>query len=127
MREFCRDRLFRFLFAGEDLERGNIGFLASIVEERLAKLAIENDKYDKKLGFVSRASLDLEDIYGEDGKDKVETFRDLIEFLEDKLVENPDQKWLGRNAPATAEALTRRLVHDVWPQTALNDPRSSGK
>ncbi|PZO41092.1 MAG: ATPase [Pseudanabaena frigida] len=109
MREFCRDRLFRFLFAGDDLERGNIGFLASIVEERLARLAADNDKYDKKLGFMPRASLDLDDAYGEDGKDKVETFRDLIEFLEDKLVENPDQKWLGRNAPATAEALTRRL------------------
>ncbi|PZU90919.1 MAG: ATPase [Pseudanabaena sp.] len=109
MREFCRDRLFRFLFAGDDLERGNMGFLAGIVEERLARLAADNDKHDQKMGFLPRASLDPDDAYGEDGKDKVETFRDLIEFLEDKLVENPDPKWLGRNAPATAEALTRRL------------------
>ena len=109
MREFCRDRLFHFLFAGEDLERSNIGFLVSIVEERLAKLAIDNDKHDMKMGFMPRASLDLDDEYGEDGKDKVETFRDLIEFLEEKLVENADQKWLGRNAPSTAEALTRRM------------------
>ena len=34
---------------------------------------------------------------------------------------------LGLLVTFIGEALTRRLVHDVWPQTALNDPRSSGK
>jgi hypothetical protein len=31
------------------------------------------------------------------------------EFLEDKLVENEDKSWSGRNTPGTAEALLRRL------------------
>lgn len=108
LRELCRDRLFSFLFAGEDLERGNLGFLVSVVEERLARLAEANDRNDKQANRHLGVHLEV-DAYGTTQKQKVETFRDLIEFLEDKLVENPDQSWLGRNAPATAEALIRRL------------------
>ncbi|MGF1491536.1 MAG: hypothetical protein ACFBSC_03600 [Microcoleaceae cyanobacterium] len=36
IREVCRDRLFSFLFTGEDLERGNLPYLISNVEEKLA-------------------------------------------------------------------------------------------
>lgn len=105
IREFSRERLFSFLFAGEDLERSNLGFLVSIVEERLGRIAEENDRSDKK---VKGVHLDVEP-FGSTNKTKITTFRDLIEFLEDKLVENVDNSWLGRNAPATAEALMRRL------------------
>lgn len=105
IREFCQERLFSFLFAGEDLERSNLGFLVSIVEERLARIAEENDRSDKK---VKGVHLDVEP-FGSADKTKIKTFRDLIDFLEDKLVENTDNSWLGRNAPATAEALIRRL------------------
>jgi hypothetical protein len=108
IREFCRDRLFSFLFAGDDLERSNLGFLASIVEERLARLAEENDRSDKKANKKPGVHLDVEP-YGSEEKTKVRTFRELIDFLEDKLVENVDGSWLGRNVSATAEALMRRL------------------
>jgi DNA helicase HerA-like ATPase len=108
IRELCRDRLFSFLFAGEDLERGNLGFLASVVEERLVRLAEDNDKDDKKASRKPGVHLDVEP-FGITEKSQVKTFRDLIEFLEDKLVENPDNGWLGRNTSATAEALIRRL------------------
>lgn len=102
IRELCRDRLFSFLFAGEDLERGNLGFLVSVVEERLARLAEDNDR--------SCIGVHLEvEPFGTPEKNRVKTFRDLIEFLEDKLVEAPDGGWLGRNTSATAEALIRRL------------------
>ena len=108
MREFCRDRLFRFLFAGDDLERSNIGFLVNILEDRLAKLAQENDKRDQKMGFMPRAYLDVDEPFGEDEKYKVETFRDLIDFLESKL-EGDDKKWTGKNQSGTIEAVIRRL------------------
>jgi len=34
---------------------------------------------------------------------------------------------LGLLITFIGEALTLRLVHDVWPQTALKDPKSTGK
>jgi hypothetical protein len=34
---------------------------------------------------------------------------------------------LGLLTTFIGEALTLRLVHDVWPQTALKDPKSAGK
>jgi DNA helicase HerA-like ATPase len=108
IRELCRDRLFSFLFAGEDLERGNLGFLVSGVEEKLARLAEDNDRADKKANRKPGVHLEVEP-FGALDKQEVETFRDLIEFLEDKLVDNPDNSWLGRNAASTAEALIRRL------------------
>ena len=101
IRELCRDRLFGFLFAGEDLERGNLGFLVAVVEERLARLAEDNDRQG--------TGVHLEVPFGKLEKNQVKTFRDLIEFLEDKLIEDPDSGWLGRNTSATAEALIRRL------------------
>ncbi|BAZ27348.1 hypothetical protein NIES4073_82660 [Kalymmatonema gypsitolerans NIES-4073] len=108
IRELCRDRLFSFLFAGEDLERGNLGFLVSVVEERLARLAEENDRNDKKANRKPGVHLDVEP-FGTPEKTHIKTFRDFIEFLEDKLVENVDNGWLGRNVASTAEALIRRL------------------
>ncbi|MBD1806430.1 ATP-binding protein [Microcoleus sp. FACHB-SPT15] len=108
IRELCRDRLFSFLFAGEDLERGNLGFLVAGVEEKLARLAEDNDRADKKANRKPGVHLEVEP-FGALDKQEVETFRDLIEFLEDKLVDNPDNSWLGRNAASTAEALIRRL------------------
>lgn len=108
IRELCRDRLFSFLFAGEDLERGNLGFLVAGVQEKLARLAEDNDRADQKANRQLGVGLDVEP-FGALDKQEIETFRDLLEFLEDKLVENPDHSWLGRNAAATAEALIRRL------------------
>ncbi|MGD2181485.1 ATP-binding protein [Lusitaniella coriacea] len=108
IRELCRDRAFSFLFAGEDLERGNLGFLVAGVGEKLARVAEENDRTDKKANRKPGVHLDVEE-FGAQGKQKVTTFRDLLEFLEHKLIEDPDHSWLGRNAASTAEALIRRL------------------
>ncbi|BDA66473.1 hypothetical protein CAL7716_006390 [Calothrix sp. PCC 7716] len=51
--------------------------------------------------------------YAEEQKTDVKTFRDLIDFLEDKLLNDEDReenrRWLGRNVPATTEAMIRRL------------------
>ncbi|MDY6991317.1 MAG: ATP-binding protein [Pseudomonadota bacterium] len=108
LREFCRQRLFRFLFAGEDLERGNLGFLVTSVEERLARLAADNDKSDEHLKWSPGVDLKI-DSFKEGQKHDITTFSELIEFLEDKLVDTPDNAWLGRNTSGTAEALIRRL------------------
>ena len=110
LRELCRDRLFSFLFAGDDLQRGNLGFLVSGVTEKLARLARDNDRHDKKNNRQLGSHLVADEAYGNDDKSRIETFRDLIEFLEHKLLVEPsDPRWLGRNAGATAEALIRRL------------------
>jgi len=108
LRELCRDRLFRFLFVGEDLERGNLIYLVANVEDRLARLARENDERNPKQSY-----LHVDFPYGEDGKTQIRSFIDLIHYLEEKLVggedSEPDQKWLVRNQPSTAMALIRRL------------------
>lgn len=108
LREVCRDRLFSFLFAGEDLERGNLTYLVANVEEKLARLAEENDLEDKKANRKNGVHLDVEP-FGDRDQKRIETFRDLIAFLEAKLIEDPDNSWLGRNTGGTAEALIRRL------------------
>ncbi|AFY32214.1 ATP-binding protein [Calothrix sp. PCC 7507] len=112
IRELCRDRLFRFLFTGEDLDRGNLSYLVTTVEERLARVAEENDDSDRQSRRKTQAYLQVE-MFGEESKTQIKTFRDLIDFLEDKLLNDEDReenrRWLGRNVPATAEAMIRRL------------------
>jgi hypothetical protein len=103
VRELCRERLFRFLFTGEDLERGNLSYLVTTVEERLARLAEDNDKIDS-----TNANLKV-DAFGENGKTEINNFRDLIDFLEDQLLNISNSPWLGRNVASTAEAMIRRL------------------
>lgn len=107
LREVCRDRLIRFLFVGEDLDRGNLGYLVSNIEEKLARIAEENDRDDLHASRKPRPHLEV-DPFGVEGKTELRTYRDLVEFLQDK-VDNEDQAWLARNAAATGQALIRRL------------------
>ena len=99
VREICHDRLFRFLFVGEELERGNLVYLLGSVEENLAKLAKNSDR--------KASYLEVPDGYGEHGKFRVTCFEELIELLEDRLIES--EEWLARNTPSTGLALIRRL------------------
>ena len=108
IRELCRDRLFRFLFTGEDLDRGNLSYLVTTVEERLARLAAENDSSDRTSRRQPQSSLTVEP-FGEEKQTEIKSFPDLIVFLEDKLLVEEDRRWLGRNAAMTAEAMVRRL------------------
>lgn len=108
IRELCRDRLFRFLFTGADLEQGNLSYLVTTVEERLARLAEENDDSDRSSRRKLQAHLEVEP-FGEEEQEEVKTFTDLVRFLEHKLLNDTDTRWLGRNAVTTAEAMIRRL------------------
>lgn len=69
----------------------------------------DNDASDAKSRRRKQAHLEVE-AYGEDGKTNIKTFRDLIDFLEDKLLNDEDiqenRRWLGRNVPATVEAMS---------------------
>lgn len=107
LRQVCRDRLFPFLFVGEDLERGNLTYLVSGITERLARLAKDCDYQDRRQ--KPRTHLIVDEPYGEDQKTSITTFEELIEFLEYKLVDEQDGYWLRNNAPATAQAMLRRL------------------
>lgn len=108
LREVCRERLFRFLFADQDLDRGNLGFAVSAVEERLARLAEDNDRDDLHAGRKPRAGLTTQEPYGDDAKSSITTFAELIEFLQDK-VDVEDRRWLGGNTASTGQAMVRRL------------------
>jgi DNA helicase HerA-like ATPase len=107
LRELCRERLFRFLFVGEDLDKGNLSYLVSNVEERLAQVAKDNDRADDEAGRLRRAGLSVEP-FGDRGQSEISTFSDLIDFLQEK-VDAEDQRWLARNAGGTAQAMVRRL------------------
>ncbi|MEM1368932.1 MAG: ATP-binding protein [Cyanobacteria bacterium P01_H01_bin.15] len=111
LREVCRENLFRFLFAGDDLERGNLGFLVNSMSEKLFRLAQKNDKRDRKNNDEPGSHLETDEAY-RSGKTKVETFGELIDYLDFKLLleEEGGGDWFGRTAPATAEALIRRLA-----------------
>ncbi len=119
IRDVCRERLLQFLFVGEDLSRGNLVYLLANVEERLAKIAEKNDAADRQANQLPQPYLEV-DFYGESSKTKIQTFGELIEFLDDKLIgivdadgddiKPADQRWLARNQPGTALALIRRLM-----------------
>lgn len=108
LRELCRDRLFRFLFVDQDMERGNLGYLVGNVEEKLARLADDNDKADGVANRRPRTHLVVDEPFGDHGKTQIQTFGDLIEFLQDQ-VDRPNSPWLARNAEATGQAMVRRL------------------
>lgn len=140
LHEFARERMLPFVLADRDAMT-NLGFLVSHLEEKLAKLA-EGQKGPHLL--VERFShlleiqpdvivddplgspLSAEDFMAPDRRselrgdtERLETFDDLITFLEYKLLlqgsddddsaKGGDRAWTANQAKATREALVRRL------------------
>ena len=121
LREVCRDRLFRFLFTGDDLERGNLSFLVASVEEKLARIAAENDRSDPR----NRAKAHLEvEPFGEESQTKILSFKDLLAFLEDKLLTYPDPKWLERKQHGHGRSDDATLVGHSLPGGGFDSWRS---
>lgn len=106
LREVCAGRLIRFLFADENLALSNLGTLVSAVEERLAKIAQENDQADARANRLRRAHLEIETEEG--GLAVIEGFGELVKFIDERF-EGADPGWTRRQTEATQGALIRRL------------------
>ena len=90
LREFCRDRLLRFMFAEADDEASQIAFAVSQVE-RIMEQSVQNQPIDRPWVTLFDQRMD--------------SFENLVQF-----VANSDPDGLGvRVAPATWGAFVRRL------------------
>jgi DNA helicase HerA-like ATPase len=130
---FARDRMLPFVLADREAMT-NLAFLVGHVEEKLAQLAarqsgpyLEVDAFRHRLAGGGSAEadrpmtpLDAEDFLGSGRSlsDRIETFDDLVAFLEFQLLYQAsdgdggpagDYTWVASQAKATREAFIRRL------------------
>lgn len=88
LREFCRERLLRFLFAEADSD-SQLNFVISLIEDGLAKLPMGGDT-----PWIDANGA------------RIDTFKDLVDFIKSDLLPLAEA---SRVAPATADAFVRRL------------------
>ncbi|GMA17472.1 hypothetical protein HNQ10_003404 [Deinococcus metallilatus] len=115
LREFCQKRMLPYVFsdAGSSL---NLGFVIGNMEEKLARLAAGDDA---PYLTVEDWQPDTEVLLSEDvrfdemGKTRIQTFGQLIAYLEYKLLEQNDgegdPKWVLKQNQGTLRAFIRRL------------------
>ena len=99
--QFCEQGLLPFLFADAEDERQQYTIVVQSVMARLAEAAkTSSSRGDGAVTIEGRA---------------VRTFRELVDAIEDKLLEDPvDQRWTGRAVGAgTINAFIRRLASSV--------------
>ncbi len=117
LRDFCRQRLLPFCFAdvGSSL---NLGFIIGAIEDKLFRLTLdERDTPHVTVGDweqeddleAAELGLDFADL----GKTKIKTFRQLVAYVEYKLLGQNDgagdPKWVNKQNPASIQAFVRRL------------------
>ncbi len=116
LREFARGRLLPYCFSDRDSSM-NLGFLIGQIEEKLSRLAA-NDGSSAPCLFVEDWSkeeareIDPDIDFSQLGKAKLETFAQLVAYIEYKLIdqgEDGDPKWVGRQPLGTRQAFIRRL------------------
>lgn len=90
LKEFCRDRLLRFLFAEADSETSLMAFVVSQVERRLADIAEEQDPKKSHIDLPERGP--------------VTSFRDLVRYIHENI-----RDLAPFAADPTREAFARRL------------------
>ena len=115
LREFGLRRMLPYCFADRDASL-NLGFVIGGVEERLYRLAQNGDTpYFTVEDWQPDPALAVDEgvRFTEMGAARIETFAQLVSYLEYKLVEqndgDGDRKWVGKQAPATLHAFIRRL------------------
>ena len=133
VREFCEGRMLPFVLTERDAMT-NLGFLVGHIEEKLAKLAqgqkgtsLEVEEGDEAFnpnepetltGNIDKG-IDFETLSERTGRLRLESFDDLVSYLEFKLLNKDsgddegksggDRLWTAGQARATREALIRRL------------------
>ena len=115
LREFCLRRMLPYVFsdAGSSL---NLGFVIGNIEEKLARLAADGAGAALLVADWDPAqSEEVPDDVQFDalGKVSLQTFGQLISYLEYKLLEQNDgegdPKWVLKQSPGTLRAFIRRL------------------
>ncbi|WP_102128223.1 ATP-binding protein [Deinococcus planocerae] len=115
LREFCERRMLPYVFsdAGASL---NLGFVIGNIEEKLARLAAEGEGAALLVSdWEPEGDGELPDGITFDalGKTRLETFDQLLSYIEYKLLEEGDgegdPKWVLKQSPGTLRAFVRRL------------------
>ncbi|KEF33300.1 ATPase [Deinococcus sp. RL] len=115
LREFCVRRMLPYVFPDGNASL-NLGFVIGNIEEKLARLAAGDDA---PYLTVEDWQPDTETLLAEDvrfddvGKTRLQTFAQLISYLEYKLLEQNDgegdPKWVLKQNQGTLRAFIRRL------------------
>ncbi len=115
IRQFAVERLLPYCFADRDASL-NLGFLIGQIEDKLFKLGDSSGNYPYLLVDDFAPGDDATDLgieFNTLGKAKLETFGQLIAYLEFKLIDQNDgegdPKWVGRQPVGTRQAFIRRL------------------
>ncbi|TSA83762.1 ATP-binding protein [Deinococcus detaillensis] len=115
LREFCQRRMLPYVFsdAGSSL---NLGFVIGNIEEKLARLSADSTGAALLVSDWDPAqSEEIPDDIQFDalGKVSLQTFGQLISYLEYKLIDQNDgegdPKWVLKQSPGTLRAFIRRL------------------
>lgn len=117
--QFCQEGLLPFLFPDQGAV-SNMGFLIQHVAERLRRLA-EGQKGPYLAVEDWPGAGEMESVtFDALGKARLKTYRDLVAYVEYKLLgpeggdgERGDPAWTARQARATLEAFVRRLRSSV--------------
>jgi DNA helicase HerA-like ATPase len=116
LREFARGRLLPYCFSDRDSSL-NLGFLIGQIEEKLARLALNDGSTAPFLLVDDWSPEEAREIdpgieFTQLGKARIQTFTQLVAYIEYKLIdqgEDGDPKWVGRQPLGTRQAFIRRL------------------
>lgn len=116
VREFCARRMLPYAFADRNASL-NLGFVIGSIEDKLARLAQQggSEPYLTVPDWKAEtdALLDESVRFSELGEARIETFGQLVAYLDYKLLEENegagDRRWTGNQSPATLQAFIRRL------------------
>ncbi len=117
IKQFALERLLPYCFADRDASL-NLGFLIGQIEERLFKLAAQQDSSTPHILVDDWSREDIAEIdenieFNSLGKAKLTSFTQLIAYLEYKLIEQNDgegdPRWSGKQPSGTRQAFVRRL------------------
>ncbi len=115
LREFCAARMLPYAFS-DAAQSLNLGFVIGNIEEKLARLSADGSGAallvsDWKLDEAESVPDDVQ--FDALGKVSIQTFGDLISYIEFKLLEQNegegDPKWVLKQSPGTLRAFVRRL------------------
>jgi uncharacterized protein len=117
LKHFALERLLPYCFADRDASL-NLGFLIGQIEERLFKLANQQDVSSPHLLVDDWSREDIAEIddkieFNQLGKAKLTSFVQLVAYLEYKLIDQNDgegdPRWAGKQPSGTRQAFVRRL------------------
>lgn len=101
--EFARQGLLRFCFTDASDMRGQLSFVAEQMQRELARQAVEVPGFPGELGLADSPGVHFADLDG-----FIDWITDLLDD-EDWPGTHEGRRWVGRAAPGTLMAFTRRL------------------